>query len=306
MSRITPSPIERLEGRTLLAAAVVHGGMLRVAGDGRADSVITVANAADPTRITVTVDWVHPRTQQPQNLTRSFPKADVRVIHVRGGAGRDTITVGPATDTAGAAIPATVMAKAGDDFITLSDGADFVNAGPGSDTVAGGGGNDILVGGVGFDNLDGNAGDDILRGHVGNDVLSAGAGNDRIHGHLGDDFIDAGAGNDVVRAEQGNDTVEAGPDDDTVFGGIGNDLLRGGGGNDTLWGGAGDDTVEGGQGNDTLGGVIGANILLGGDGADTFNVRDLALNTSHDFNAADGDILNTVATRREGPKPPAI
>ena len=305
-----PSPVERLEDRTLLAAtASLFGGVLRVGGDAGSANLINIRNSADGTMIDVTIDYVN-RRNEPRQLVKSFSKAlGISAIQVRGGGRADTILVGQANPDLGIAafaLPARVIGGAGDDTIRLTDAANFVNAGAGNDNVTTGAGHDVIFAGAGNDVVGAGDGDDWIRGMLGDDNLEGGGGNDRINAGLGNDVVGGGQGNDTVRGELGNDTLEGGPDNDLLFGGLGNDTVRGGGGDDHLWGGAGDDTVEGGQGNDTLGGILGTNVLLGGPGADTFRVRDLALNPTNDFNAADGDILEVVTARTEGPKPPAI
>ena len=271
---IPTSAVESLEDRRLFAAtASLFGGVLRVGGDAGSANLINIRNSADGTMIDVTIDYVN-RRNEPKQLVKSFSKAlGISAIQVRGGSRADTILVGQANPDLGIAafaIPARVTGGAGDDTIRLTDAADFVNGGLGNDTITTAGGHDVIFAGLG------------------NDVVGAGDGDDLVRGNNGDDNLEGGGGNDRINA------------------GLGNDTVRGGGGDDHLWGGAGDDTVEGGQGNDLLGGVLGTNVLSGGPGLDTFRVRDLALNPTNDFDAADGDVLEVVTARTEGPNPPAI
>ena len=75
MSRPSPSPVEILEGRTLLSAgATLSRGVLRVAGDGASGNTITVANSVDQASIDVTVTSVRLNVA-PKTFTKSFPKA---------------------------------------------------------------------------------------------------------------------------------------------------------------------------------------------------------------------------------------
>lgn len=299
---------ESLEQRVLMSAAVLARGVLRVAGDARAANTIVVENSPDGLSIDVRVDSINVLNQT-KNLTRTFSKTlGINAIFVRGGRLRDTILVGQANDTTGAEefiLPTRAFSFAGNDAITLTDAPDFVNSGVGNDVVDTNGGNDIIFAGAGNDDIDAGDGDDWVRGFQGDDILDGDGGNDRLNGGVGNDNIQAGQGNDLVRGEQGDDIIEGDGDNDLLFGGTGNDILRGGAGNDSLWAGVGDDTLEGGIGDDNLGGILGRNNLSGGIGADTFHVRDLALNASNDFNAAEGDILNIVRGRKEGPRPPA-
>ena len=304
MPRPTPRPVEPLERRTLMSSAVLAAGVLRVTGDPGA-STITVANSLDGASIDVTVS----STGRPL-LAKSFPKsAGVTSVFVRSGRFADVISVGQANPLAGIAafdIPARVFGGSGDDTVNLTDAADFVLPGAGNDFVDTNGGNDVVFAGAGNDNVEAGDGDDVVRGMLGNDTVGGGNGADRVAGGVGNDSLSGGPGTDVLRGDFGDDTVEGGGDNDTVFGNLGNDLLRGGNGDDALWGAQGDDTLEGGNGNDVLGGIIGRNTLLGGQDADTFTVRDLTLNATNDFNATQGDVVNVVAARAEGPKVPAI
>ena len=309
MSVHITTTVEPLERRTHLSAAVLGHGVLKVRGQALAPNTITIANSADSASIDVTVNsFVR---GQPDNFTRSFPKAlGIQSIVVRGGLLADAVSIGQANATLGLeafSLPARVFTGPGDDSVTTTSSADFVNAGLGNDLVDTNGGNDFILAGVGNDNVSAGGGDDLVRGMLGDDLLQGGDGVDRLNGGWGNDLIQAGPGNDIARGEQGDDTVEGGPDDDLLFGGIGNDILRGGNGNDTMWGGVGDDTLEGGAGDDSLGGIIGTNVLTGGAGADTFHVRDLALNPTNDYDATQGDVLDVVTrANREGPKPPKI
>jgi Ca2+-binding RTX toxin-like protein len=311
MSRPFTSPVETLEGRTLLSAsAVLSKGVLRVAGDGASANTITVANSVDQASIDVTITSVRVNVA-PKTFTKSFPRAmGIASVAVKGGRFNDTISVGQDNPLAGIAsfdLPARVLSGAGDDTITLTDAADFVLPGAGNDVVDARGGNDVVFAGLGSDDVDAGSGDDVVRGNVGNDPIGGGDGNDRLAGNVGNDSVAGGPGNDILRGDVGDDTLEGGGDNDTLFGFVGNDTLRGGNGDDVLWGGVGDDSLEGGNGNDGLGGIIGRNNLLGGQDADTFHVRALDLNASNDFNVPDGDVLDLVPkAKSEGPTPPAV
>lgn len=310
MSQHIPTTCESLERRTLFASAVLAGGVLRVAGDGPAANVITVANSVDQASIDVTITSTRAGLA-PKTLTKSFSKAlGISSIAIKSGGRNDNISVGQDNDPLGIvefSLPARVLSGAGDDVITLTDASDFVLPGAGNDRVDTNGGNDTIFAGTGNDIIEAGDGDDLVRGMVGNDTLDGGDGNDRLAGNTGNDSINGGQGFDLVRGDVGDDTLEGGDGNDTLFGLVGDDILRGGDGDDVLWGGVGDDTLEGGAGNDSLGGIIGRNNLLGGPGADIFHVRDLALNASNDFNAADLDVLNLVPrARTEGPKPAPI
>lgn len=310
MSEFIPTACESLERRTLFASAVLAGGVLRIAGDGPAANVITVANSVDQASIDVTITSTRSGLA-PKTLTKSFSKAlGISSIAIKSGGRNDNISVGQDNDPLGIVkfdLPTRVLSGAGDDVITLTDASDFVVPSAGNDRVDTNGGNDTIFAGTGNDIVDAGDGDDLVRGMLGNDTLEGGDGNDRIAGNTGNDLIDGGAGIDLLRGDVGDDTLEGGDGNDTLFGLVGNDILRGNDGDDVLWGGVGDDALDGGDGNDSLGGIVGRNTLLGGPGADIFHVRDLALNASNDFNAPEGDVLDAVPkARTEGPKPSAI
>jgi Ca2+-binding RTX toxin-like protein len=309
MRTTAPVTSESLEPRRLFSAAVLARGVLRVVGDAGSANAIVIANSFDATAVTVTVNSVNARGVANTPLSRSFPKAlGINEIWVRTGALADNISVGQERSAEGIDalnLPTRVWSGAGNDVIETPDAADFILPGAGNNQVDSGGGNDVIFAGAGNDNIDGGDGDDWIRGGFGNDYIDGSDGADRIDAGAGNDTVDAGDGNDLVRGGTGNDALNGEGGNDLLFGGLGNDAVHGNDDDDVLWGGLGDDALAGGDGNDSLGGVLGTNSLLGGAGTDTFHVRDLTLQTN-DYDAATGDILNIVKTRKEGPKEPAI
>lgn len=176
---------------------------------------------------------------------------------------------------------AVIDGGAGNDEITLGDGAGYAFGGEGDDTLIAGEGKAALFGGEG---------DDVIEGDANGLGLwaDAGKGHDTITGGAGDDTLYGGA-----HSAEG---AGAG-DDDLIEGGMGDDLIAGGYGADTLIGGEGDDVInhlgrleeeihwerhdfswhidndadvlEGGEGNDTL--IMDrADTATGGDGSDVF------------------------------------
>lgn len=88
-------------------------------------------------------------------------------------------------------------------------------------------------------------------------------GNDSFVGSQGTDVIDGGDGNDRLEGGSGVDKLSGGAGADTIYGGADNDRLVGGGGNDALYGGDGDDAIH-------IGGPLAAAFTLdGGEGQDT-------------------------------------
>src|SRR5436305_1358436 len=82
--------IERLEGRRLLShapaaptAVLDSSGVLEVNGTRKADVISIQVDAADATKLDVTMN----------GTTVSFALADVKGIHVDAGSGNDTVTV---------------------------------------------------------------------------------------------------------------------------------------------------------------------------------------------------------------------
>ncbi len=113
-------------------------------------------------------------------------------------------------------LPNGLLALAGDDTVTGSDG---------SDTINGNLGNDVLILG---------RGDDRVWGGKDSDVLTGGEGNDIINGNLGSDFISGEAGNDTLRGGKDSDAILGGSGDDWMSGDLGFDNIIGGEGSDTF------------------------------------------------------------------------
>ena len=69
--------------------------------------------------------------------------------------------------------------------------------------IVGGGGNDTLLAGAGDIWMSGSHGDDVLVGGDGDDLLSGGDGNDVLIARLGSDTLDGGEGDDLYVAGPG-------------------------------------------------------------------------------------------------------
>ncbi|WP_412540335.1 M91 family zinc metallopeptidase [Longispora sp. K20-0274] len=185
---------------------------------------------------------------------------------VRGGAGRDAITVPRGTN-----LRVTLLGGDGDDVLrvgvvaphggTPHDGAPH-DGRPRDGTPRDGAPRDAgarLLGGDGDDRLFGGAGEDRISAGAGDDYVDAGAGDDTVTGDGGDDVLYGMAGDDRLAGGSGADYLEGATGSDRLDGGADRDVLSGGDGDDTLTGGAGDDTLYGGRG---------ANAGSGGTGAD--------------------------------------
>lgn len=299
----TDSGLEKLEERTLLAAAVLFGGgQIRVLSDAGDDILVRedpnsagfldvqidgVSSGALPSLMTDQITSLRIETGAGSNdvdisgvTSTAFP--NITSILIDTGDGDDTIVGSP--DFANL-----VLAGDGDDVVTGgnladtlngNDGNDVVSGGPGDDALDGGDGNDSvtgdagddnIIGGDGLDTLDGATGDDFLNGGDGADDISGSDGNDRIIGGGGGDVISGGLGVDVVFAGGGHDLVSGGDDNDTIKGNGGHDTLLGDLGDDDLAGDGGNDDIDGGDGNDLANGGAGNDQISGRDGEDSLH-----------------------------------
>jgi Ca2+-binding RTX toxin-like protein len=186
---------------------------------------------------------------------------------------------------------AVIDGGAGNDEITLGDGAGYAFGGEGDDTLIAGAGKAALFGGVGDDVIEGDAnglgfwadagkGHDTITGSAGDDTLYGGAHSAEGAGADDDDLIDGGMGDDVIAGGYGADTLIGGEGDDVInhLGRLEEDIHweR----HDFAWHIDNDaDVLEGGEGNDTL--IMDrADTATGGTGADVFWVY---------FDGASGD-----------------
>ncbi|MEM1172157.1 MAG: VWA domain-containing protein [Cyanobacteria bacterium P01_H01_bin.35] len=109
-----------------------------------------------------------------------------------------------------------ILALAGNDNLTGTEGRNYISGDQGSDTLSGLGGNDSLFGGQASDLIDGGAGDDLIWGSSDNDRLNGGDGNDSMRG---------GRANDVLTGDLGNDTLWGDSGQDILIGGPGKDIF---------------------------------------------------------------------------------
>ncbi|HEV8378667.1 MAG TPA: calcium-binding protein [Tepidisphaeraceae bacterium] len=177
-SLFSPSLIEQLESRQMLAASL-SGGVLTVDGGSGADNIRVNVSG---TNIVVHLNAT----------TRNFARSSVQQLVVNGNAGKDKINVtGP--------IPNVVLnGGSGNDQIFGSGGADLISGGDGKDTLRGRKGNDQIYGDGGDDELFGGNGNDTLGGDD-EDMLTPIAGevgNDVLNGGLGDDWLLSGQESD--------------------------------------------------------------------------------------------------------------
>jgi hypothetical protein len=213
-------------------------------------------------------------------------------------------------------------AGAGDDAVTILDGAGWLDGGPGDDALTGGAAGDELRGGKGTDRLSGGEGEDYLTGDDARtrsaDLMDGGEGYDwvqydnrstgvridleREHGNGGPGEGDTIRGVESAYGSRGSDTILGTGDGNLLFGDAerdprganhhqhdvidgrgGNDDLEGSEGDSNVYGGAGDDEVDGNDGDDVLSGGAGDDTLQGGAGVNDYHGGDGNDNVYPDF-----------------------
>lgn len=193
-----PSTFESLEAR-LPMAADIGTALWRIAGDrvrGSFDDTIVVdRDPADALRLRASINGTVVGTRL---------EAAVRVIHVFGGRGDDTISIDIPGNTR---IRTWLVGGVGNDTIQGGEAADHIQGGAGNDTINAGGGNDAVEGGDGHDSLVGGAGHDTLRGDGGRDTLRGGAGKNTLLGGTGIDQFYGLHGVDRVRLAAGETLI---------------------------------------------------------------------------------------------------
>jgi Ca2+-binding RTX toxin-like protein len=198
---------------------------------------------------------------------------------------------------------ASLMARAGADFIYGNDATDFISTGDGADTVYGlagadtietGNGADVIYDGRGDDTVYAGADGDIIRGDLGDDQFFGGDGNDSIYSFGGADLIDGGAGtgDSVFYVNERSDVTinlvdqiqNAGAafgdtivNIERIYGAVNfANNLTGDNNSNILVGGIKADILNGGGGFDILRGGLGADTMAGGTGADYFQYTAVA------------------------------
>lgn len=192
--------------------ATVSSRVLRILGSSGADQISLTLSG---------VTWTVRQGDNTQQFT-----AGIDAVLIDGGAGPDTINVGPGIGRV------TVYGSAGSDTITGGSLADLIYGGDNEDIVDGGGGADTIYG---------NSGNDRVSGGIGRDSMMAGLGDDTVSGDSGSDLLFSGDGMDYVYGGPEADYIEGRGKADTIYGGDGNDTIHGGAGADEIYGEAGDD-----------------------------------------------------------------
>jgi Ca2+-binding RTX toxin-like protein len=227
-SRSTVSAFESLESRQLMAAhlpsigASLDAGVLTVSGT-RADDNITVSlNTGKNGKTFLAIN------APGRNVTQTLFRArDVDEIHLLGGAGKDTLSLGGSMVEMDSAAASKLIVVAQVPVPAVIDGGD------GDDRLTGGVGNDTITGGLGNDDIDGGDGANDLSGGDGNDTLRGGTSADRIDGGDGDDSMDGNGTHNKIEVNSMSTppdpiTIQAvinpnGSAVDTITGGAGND-----------------------------------------------------------------------------------
>ncbi len=200
-SLLTPSFIEQLEARQLLAVTFADG-VLTVNGGNNADNIRV--NAAGNSVV------VHLNRG-----SKTFTRSAVKQLIINGNGGNDKINVTGAFDNS------TIDGGAGNDTIKGGGGGDLITGGAGNDVINGRGGDDQIYGDAGNDKLSGGAGNDTLGGDS-NDMLSTtdnpttAPGNDTLNGGAGDDWLLGGTESDIHNDPNGSDVMTGGPGVDVV------------------------------------------------------------------------------------------
>ncbi len=189
---------EALEARLPLAADI-GTALWRITGDrvrGQFDDTIVVdRDPANAALLRATVNGAVVSTRR---------EAAVRVIHLFGGRGDDTITI----DIPGnMKIRTWLVGGAGNDTLQGGNAADHIEGGPGNDTLNGGSGDDAIKGGTGDDAIVGGNGNDALLGDAGRDTLRGGAGKNSLVGGPGIDQFFGVKGIDQVRLAAGEKLI---------------------------------------------------------------------------------------------------
>lgn len=163
----------------------------------------------------------------------------------------------------------TIVGNAGNNVITVTDGADAVDGGLGTDQLV----------------IDYTLGTGAITGNSTTNFAEAGGSrlvtitdgtfeNFTVLTGTGAETITTGAGNDFIRTGDGASTVTAGQGANTIIGGSGSDTITALDGGNFIDGGDGPNTITSGDGNDVVTtGNVGADSIVVGGGNDVVTVR---------------------------------
>ncbi|MCS7033752.1 MAG: PKD domain-containing protein [Phycisphaerae bacterium] len=142
--RTQPAVLENLEARRLLDSAALSGGVLTVNG-----------NSSGYNKLQVELTSTGQIIAKYNGKSKTFTRASVREIVIRGGSSGDYLAVSSAIT-----VPSKIYGQGGNDTVWAGGGADLVFGGSGNDQLNGRGGNDTLHPEAGNDTIDGGAGTD--------------------------------------------------------------------------------------------------------------------------------------------------
>jgi Ca2+-binding RTX toxin-like protein len=197
VNQILSCRCEPLEMRRLFSGIhLMHSGELEIIGSGGAANTITVGLTPDQQSLEVSIVYAQNR-KTTKTINGTYPVASVTSFYITGGSKADYIAVDQTNGPIN--IPATIIARGGNDTVYGSNGPNYVLGGAGNDYIVGGDGNDSLFGQSGNDTLIGGAGDDQLHGEGGRDSLEGDAGNDTLFAATGRDTLLGGTGNNMFR-----------------------------------------------------------------------------------------------------------
>lgn len=206
------------------------------------------------------------------------------VLHLGAGVSALSLTGAAPISVLDSADANSILGNAGDNLITVTDGADAVNGGLGIDrlivdyrlatgAVTGnstsafseaGGSRLVTITDGTFENftiLTGSGADTITTGD-GDDIINVGGGANTVTAGQGANVITGGSGADTFTALDGGNLIDAGDGTNTVTTGSGVDVILTGVGADTVSSGAGDDLIILRGGADTVHGEAGADRLV--------------------------------------------
>jgi Ca2+-binding RTX toxin-like protein len=166
-----------------------------------------------------------------------------------------------------------IVGNAGDNVITVTDGADAVQGGLGTDRLVVD--YSLATGAVtgdsttNFAEAGGSRLVTITNGTFESFTVLTGSGADTLTTGAGDDIIRAGNGANTITAGQGANIIIGGSNADTITALDGGNLIRGGSGANVITSGDGNDVVKGGRGADTIVVAGGDDVVTVRGGADT-------------------------------------
>lgn len=205
------------------------------------------------------------------------------VLHLASGIAAVTLTGSAPINLTDAGDGNAIVGNAGDNVITVTDGADTVNGGAGIDrlivdyrlatgavtgdstsNISEAGGSHLVTitdgtfehftifTGSGADTITTGAGDDVIKVGSGANTVTAGQGANVITGGVDADTITALDGGNIVDAGDGTNVITTGGGVDVITTGVGADTISAGGGDDLITVRGGSDTVHGEAGTDRL------------------------------------------------------